>query len=674
MQFLIEQLVLWPVDEKNTIHKLKFESGKINIIHGRSGTGKSSIIAIIDYCLGASRCAIPVGIIRDSVDWFGLIVRIRGAAFLIARRTPGSRQTSKEFSILPFEGALPIRLDATHNDNQFKQAFNNLARLTNLPLAAGEDVGQHDGRPSYRDMAAFNFLPQHIVANPNTLFYKTDSYDHKERLKKVMPFALGIIDNDYVIKERERNQLQRQHDDLIKQQEIRRRSLTAWDADVAGLWNQAVELGLVKDDDGMTTDKRLSKLSEINLLFLADGLGAILQTPDYVFTNEKYKEAQTLEETLQKDVDALRRDVRGYERLAQRAIDFSGALQQEKRRVVNLDWLKDRLGGENECVVCGSHTNQLHEVVSRLEGEVNRVSGLSQALFERPIVDKEMEMSKSNLFELQGKLQIARMNRLKLQEKETGTKDSLSKVYVLMGRIQALVMTFAAMNNNDDIGNQIDSMAKELRVLEEYFKNSGRAAREFSVDKKLGELIEKYANGFKLERRGAISLDKTELTLSFKRFDDSKKEYLWEVGSGANWMGYHIATFLALHQFLSQDELSNSPVFRFLVIDQPSQVYFPSSASGVNQLDANADGLEKLKVERDVDVNATKRIFEMLQVGLKEANFQYQIIVLEHADESIWGGVPHTVEVANWKAEDQGLIPNSWQRKHTMAIDGRSEA
>lgn len=143
----------------------------------------------------------------------------------------------------------------------------------------------------------------------------------------------------------------------------------------------------------------------------------------------------------------------------------------------------------------------------------------------------------------------------------------------------------------------------------------------------------------------------------------AKKEYLWEVGSGANWMGYHIVTFLALHQFLSRDELSNSPVFNFLVIDQPSQVYFPSAASGVNQLDADVDGLEKLKVERDVDVNATKRIFEMLEVGLKAAGYRYQIIVLEHADVSIWGEVPHIVEVANWKAEGQGLIPESWQRE-----------
>lgn len=661
MQFFIEQLALWPVDEKNEVHTLKFESGKINIIHGRSGTGKSSIIAIIDYCLGASRCAIPVGIIRDSVDWFGLVVNVRGTRFLIARRTPGNRQTSNEFYLRPIEDEIPNKLISEHNETQFKQAFNNLVRLTNLPLSSGEEIGQHEGRPSYRDMAAFNFLPQHIVANPNTLFYKADSYDHKERLKKVMPFALGIIDSKYVIKERERNQLQRQHDDLLRQQDVRRRSMTTLDADVQGLWNQSVELGLVRDTEALTTEKRVSKLSEINSRFLTNGLASTLQTPDFSFTNQKYKEAQTLEEGLQAKADSLRREIQGYERMAQRALDFTGAVHLEQTRVVNLDWLKEHLGSENECVVCGSHTNQLHGAVSRLEAEVNRVSGLSQALFENPIVDKEIEAAKMRLFEVQGQLQTARMARLKLQPKESSTKDSLSQVYVLIGRIQALLITFAAMNNTDDMGNRINEIAATLRDLEAYFRRSGKAAREAKVDKELSELIEAFAAGFKLEQRGTISLDKNELTLSFRQSGDAKKEYLWEVGSGANWMGYHIATFLALHQFLSQDSMSNSPVFSFLVIDQPSQVYFPSAASGVNLLDADADGLKKIKVERDVDVNATKRIFEMLEIGLSAAKYRYQIIVLEHADDSIWGAVPHTVEVANWKAEGQGLIPKSWQ-------------
>lgn len=660
MKFYIEKLALWPVDNKNTPHFMNFQNGKINIIHGRSGTGKSSIISIIDYCLGAGRCSIPVGIIRDSVEWFGLVINVDESRFLLARRTPRKRQVSNEFFLSPMEDEVPNNLSPTHNEAQFKQAFNNLTRLTNVLLTDGEEAGRFDGRPSYRDLAAFNFLPQHIVANPNTLFYKADSYEHKERLKKVMPFALGIIDSEYVIKEREKAQLQRQHDELVKRQESKRQSLMSWEAEVERLWGQAVELGLVRNTSPQTHERKVALLKAVNDDFIAGRLESALSTPDYGFTNQKYKESQTAEEHLQARVDSLRREIRGYERLSQRALTFSDAVVEEEKRVISLDWLKNRLGGESECVVCGSSTNQLHSVISKLENDVRRINKFSQAMFENPIVDKEIEAAKSQLLFAQEQLHSARMERLKLQKTEAPTRDSLSQVYVLMGRIQAFLISFAAVTNTDDLGVRISDLADQIRVLDEFFQKSGKAAREWTVDQDIGVLIEKYADGFGLERRGKISLDKAELTLSFCRDSDAKKEYLWEVGSGANWMGYHIATFLALHEFLSRDELSQSPVFRFIVIDQPSQVYFPSAASGVNQLDADKENLEKLKEERDVDVNATKRIFEMLEIGLKAAKHRYQIIVLEHADDSIWGPVEHTVEVANWKSEGQGLIPRSW--------------
>ena len=662
MQFSIQKLVLWPIDARNKIHSIAFQSGKINIIHGRSRTGKSSIIPIVDYCLGASRCAIPIGIIRKCVDWFGLVICIGDATFLIARRTPGNRQASNEFYIHAFKDDLPDKLHANHNDTQFRHVFNNLVRLTNAPLSSKEEIGRFEGRPSYRDLAAFNFLPQHIVANPNTLFFKADSYEHKEKLKKVMPLALGIIDGEYVIKERERNQLQRQQDDLLRQQELRRRTMTSWDAEVEQLWNQAIELGLVQNEDAATTEVRVRELGEVNFLFQSEGLQETLKVPNYAFTNEKYKEAQTREEDLQAKTDALRREIRGYERLAQRALAFSSAVSLERSRVINLEWLKTSLAESGGCVVCGSQTSHVHKVVSRLELEVNRIDNMSQALFENPIVDKEIEAAKGRLIEIEAQLQTARMSRYKLQQIDTASKDSLSRVYVLMGRIEALLITVAAMNNSDDTGRLIAEIAAKLRELDAYFRSSGKAVREAQVDKELSDLIEVYSTGFQLEHRGAIALDKTELTLSFRRASDAKKEYLWEVGSGSNWMGYHIATFLALHQFLTQEKLSRSPVFSFLIIDQPSQVYFPSAASGANQLDAGPDILEKLKKDRDVDVTDTKRIFEMLEKGLRAANYRYQIIVLEHADKSIWGEFSNTVESANWKDEGQGLIPSTWRR------------
>lgn len=71
MKFTIDAVILWPRCPGLEPRVIPFQDGKINIIYGLSGTGKSSIVHIIDYVLGATKCQIPIGIIRDTVDWFG---------------------------------------------------------------------------------------------------------------------------------------------------------------------------------------------------------------------------------------------------------------------------------------------------------------------------------------------------------------------------------------------------------------------------------------------------------------------------------------------------------------------------------------------------------------------------------------------------------------------------
>ncbi|WDC34111.1 hypothetical protein [Escherichia albertii] len=120
MKFMIDSLILWPTNPENELRNISFKKDKISIIHGISGTGKSSIISIIDYCLGASKCSIPVGIIRESVMWFGITVDIQGYKYLIARKTPGNKSVSNEFYLSLCPEELPLELNATHNNSAFK--------------------------------------------------------------------------------------------------------------------------------------------------------------------------------------------------------------------------------------------------------------------------------------------------------------------------------------------------------------------------------------------------------------------------------------------------------------------------------------------------------------------------------------------------------------------------
>jgi hypothetical protein len=112
----------------------------------------------------------------------------------------------------------------------------------------------------------------------------------------------------------------------------------------------------------------------------------------------------------------------------------------------------------------------------------------------------------------------------------------------------------------------------------------------------------------------------------------------------------------ALHEhFLG---MHDSPVANFLVIDQPSQVYFPEAWPSMEQTPEAPS-----KSDRSPDIEGVHRIFSALSAFLDAVSAQFQIIVTEHAGSITWRGLPHVHLVGNWReGHDQFLIPDSWIR------------
>ena len=77
--------------------ELNFNLNGLNIITGRSSTGKSALSDIIEYCMGRSSFNVPEGVIRDTVSWFCVIYQFPSEQVLIAKPTPdpGAASCSK---------------------------------------------------------------------------------------------------------------------------------------------------------------------------------------------------------------------------------------------------------------------------------------------------------------------------------------------------------------------------------------------------------------------------------------------------------------------------------------------------------------------------------------------------------------------------------------------------
>jgi hypothetical protein len=146
-----------------------------------------------------------------------------------------------------------------------------------------------------------------------------------------------------------------------------------------------------------------------------------------------------------------------------------------------------------------------------------------------------------------------------------------------------------------------------------------------------------------------ISLETNDLTI--KVLGSERDDYLSEIGSGSNWLSYHLAVLLSLHQFyLSQ---KNSPVPAFLVLDQPSQVYFPKHV-----VSRGAEAEDDPKVS-DEDVDAVRKAFEVMGSVVQGEKGKLQLIVLDHASSEVWGGIDGVVGLPEWR-DGIKLVPMEW--------------
>ncbi|MFF2188130.1 DUF3732 domain-containing protein [Streptomyces sp. NPDC058155] len=114
-----------------------------------------------------------------------------------------------------------------------------------------------------------------------------------------------------------------------------------------------------------------------------------------------------------------------------------------------------------------------------------------------------------------------------------------------------------------------------------------------------------------------------------------------EMGSGHNYLGYHIATMLSLHEWFNE---IGSPVPRFLILDQPSQAGFPDETRGGGFGSARATLLN---------------LYETIHASIESLAGAFQVIVLEHADldeEPFRSAVR-----ARWRRSNgEALVPAHW--------------
>lgn len=205
------------------------------------------------------------------------------------------------------------------------------------------------------------------------------------------------------------------------------------------------------------------------------------------------------------------------------------------------------------------------------------------------------------------------------------------------------------------VGKESSDLEEEIKTSKKKIKAYQKDLEEkFDVTKKLLN-AEKYINAEMKKIGEKFDFEKTykpiNLKFSLDNFelwhekDNGEKVYLRSMGSGANWLYSHVTLFLALHKFFcSLGDKSLIPPILFL--DQPSQVYFPTSIRDENEA-FNAKEIEQKKGKEandtksfeekaDEDLKAVTNLFNQLvafcKTTFEETGIEPQIIVADHAD------------------------------------------
>lgn len=655
MDFRIKSVVLWPKNDELSPREIDFKIDKVNVITGASGKGKSSVISIIDYCLGSSKCTIPAGVIRNKVKAFGIILVVDGREILLAREEPGISGISNDF--FKIEDQTIIIPGTIHeyplSIAQIKQYLNSVMGFADVGLTSNDYVQSYDTqKPSYRNAISLNFQPQYLVANQSTMFFKTDSTAHREKLKVLFPYLIGVISNKILELREELKGLKRQLSILIKDRDMKEYRLSRVNQELINYYRIGLEFGLVKQQADVVELDQDFLLQQLQVIVTADI--EQIRVPEHatqLAADQLYSLSKS-ELEYSDQLQDLGRRLSIIRSIQSNNKEIGDNTLTKKGRLSAVSWLHEKLDFNKPCPLCQStsdHIGEYQENLNLMLKEFEKVSdkvadSAKIYLNERKKLERQIEEKENAINQIRN--QISALQRGDGEFKRL--KQNQNAIYRYLGQVELTLNQHQEYNvgldtNDDKISEYEVTIAKiEKEVGNEKLKNRERYALN-----KIADNIKKYALMFEAEKSSdRIDLDIND-ALTLKFYDEFGGEtWFWEVGSGHNHMAYHLSTYLGIHEYLIG--LKDNKVPPFIVFDQPSQAYFP---------EINDD-----KSVQEEDLIKLKKIFEVLEAFNRNTKGKVQVIVLEHAGEDSWKEFPNVIKTKRWRdgEDDDALIPKTW--------------
>jgi hypothetical protein len=493
-----------------------------------------------------------------------------------------------------------------------------------------------------RHALALCVQPQDEIIRRQQLFHGAGDNFVAQALRDTLPYFLGAVDDEFV---RKREELRRVREKL--------RACERRLAEIAALRGQGVSKA-----DGLLAQARDAGLTDVtsnSWEATVTALRSIAATP---LANIEVKVADAIEFTrlaterarLLDEQRRIRREIESALTFERDEKGFSREATEQRARLKSIGVFEATTPGEI-CPLCSQTL-----AMTTLLPTVTEVRGMLTALSSRlESVSRTAPRIEKAVAELDWKLRTAQealaKNRVELEavraanESVAHAQDDATKRVLILGRISLYIESLPDLPDTKALEQEAEALRVQWAILEAELSDDRVRERLESITSILSQDLTRWAHDLDLEHsKFPLRLDLKNLTIVADTADGPVP--MARMGSGENWVGYHLIAHLALHRWFAQ---RNRPVPGFLFLDQPSQVYFPP--------EKDVEG--SMHLVSDDDRAAVSRMFRLVFDVTKETVPGFQVIITEHADiNEDWY---QRAVVERWRGGLK-LVPEDWPR------------
>lgn len=631
-------------------NEVQFLNG-LNIVSGVSQTGKSAIIEIIDYCLASSTSSIPKGVIEDNSILYSVILDINNNYIILGRRPYNYPEKdewgrSKMFFKVEAKKYFDINKISYKYFEENKNCYRPLDDIKKeiekffgisvykQTIYEGEQVKNE--RVSIRNITSFLFQHQNLIANKFALFYRFD--DSFKRKKTIMefPIFLGLVDQEYYnilqSKELKVKELKKLEKEKKLDEEYNKTIKLRIESDILEYYKL-----ICKNIDNKDIKKIINLTKEIDKLEIEE-----------INIEESFKYYNELENNLKKvnsKIYILENQINN--------INITLNSGDDVEKIINENNIKDEVIFDNQLSICPFCMSNVDSINNKIKRVIECKKILNDSLKSISIIKEEhLELEKNNIeiqlnnYKIKQKKLRSEIREIKLKHESIANRLEFKDLIIEKRiRIQEEIRRLGLYKK--ERYDLIDNLKETIEELDDRLKGYDLNKELNKIEVIINNFMNKIAKKLDFEERyNPINLKFNTDTFDLYQYQEIEKEkiFLSTMGSGSNWLTCHLALFLGLHFcFAKLGDKSSIP--SILVLDQPSQIYFPN----INDS------------EKDIDIVSVENIYKTLKWAIeyieKKTKQEIQIIVFDHVSGLDFEGDNFDdFIVKRWEEKGNGLI------------------